>query len=53
MFFHSLKPADVICFTDAAIMKDSINRPGMIFHKQPVTHVFTFTVNRLQAYIVS
>ena len=39
-------PTDIISFPDLTGMENFINGIGMIFDIQPVTDVFTFTVNR-------
>jgi hypothetical protein len=41
-----IETADVVGFTNAAIMKDGVYCTGMIFYEQPVTHILTFTINR-------
>ena len=41
-----VEATDVVGLCDFALMEDKINRPGMVFHIEPVTHVLTFAIHR-------
>ena len=41
-----VEAADIVSFGDFAVMENHVNSAGMVFHEEPVAHVFALTVDR-------
>ena len=41
-----VEAADVVGFGDLAVMENHVDSAGMVFHEEPVAHVFALAVNR-------
>ena len=41
-----VEPADVVGFGNLPVMENHVDSAGMVFHEEPVAHVFALAVNR-------